>query len=166
MAIALTGESWKNLLAAPRGEATEVPQHETQPRKAGSSGGKTDIAIGGCGGGGILDSGRGRIGEGTAGVFSPYTRRHEFGLVGGWSPLGTHVGRGDRAGIGICLWPHVPVQLLRRLSLPAREYVPYGQNDPFPFHGRAYGHPYDRYSWTTMTGYNDLLSRYYYPPLR
>lgn len=62
--------------------------------------------------------------------------------------------------------PRFPYSYYAAYPSPAREYVPYGQNDIFPFDGRAYGHAYDRYSWVYMAGYNDLLSRYYYPPLR
>jgi hypothetical protein len=50
---------------------------------------------------------------------------------------------------------------------PARIYVPYGQNDQFPFLGRAYGNPGDRWSWYTLGGGSSrYLARYYYPPLR
>jgi len=50
-------------------------------------------------------------------------------------------------------------------SLPARYYVGYGSND-FPFYGRPYGHPYDRWSWPYLSGgYQGALARYYYPPL-
>ncbi|HEU5118050.1 MAG TPA: hypothetical protein VFT74_15610, partial [Isosphaeraceae bacterium] len=62
--------------------------------------------------------------------------------------------------------PLFPYSYYAAYPAPAREYVPYGQYDLFSFDGRAYGHPYDRYSWTYMAGYNDLLSRYYYPPVR
>ena len=50
---------------------------------------------------------------------------------------------------------------------PARVYVPYGANDQFPFLGRAYGNPGDRWSWYTLGGGSSrYLARYYYPPLR
>jgi hypothetical protein len=50
---------------------------------------------------------------------------------------------------------------------PARVYVPYGPGDAFPFYGRAYGHPYDRWTWPYLGGGNSrYLARYYYPPLR
>ena len=50
---------------------------------------------------------------------------------------------------------------------PARVYVPYGSNDQFPFLGRAYGSPGDRWSWYTLGGGSSrYLARYYYPPLR
>lgn len=48
---------------------------------------------------------------------------------------------------------------------PAREYVPYGNNDTFRYTGQAYGYPYDRWSWSYMSGENSL-ARYYYPPVR
>jgi hypothetical protein len=48
----------------------------------------------------------------------------------------------------------------------AREYVPYGPTDNFPFHGRPYGHPTDRWSWQYMsTNPSGPLAHYYYPPL-
>ncbi len=50
---------------------------------------------------------------------------------------------------------------------PARIYVEYGSNDHFPFQGRAYGSPNDRWSWYYMGGGDSrYLARYYYPPLR
>ncbi len=36
----------------------------------------------------------------------------------------------------------------------------------FPFYGRPYGHPYDRWTWPYISGgYDANLARYYYPPL-
>ncbi len=53
-----------------------------------------------------------------------------------------------------------------RSTLPARTYVGYGDND-FPFHGSPYGHPYDPYTWSAMSGsYQAEMSRYYSPPLK
>ncbi len=50
---------------------------------------------------------------------------------------------------------------------PARIYVEYGANDQFPFQGRAYGNPSDRWSWYYMGGGDSrYLAKYYYPPLR
>ncbi len=50
---------------------------------------------------------------------------------------------------------------------PARIYVEYGANDRFPFYGRPYGSPNDRWSWYYMGGGDSrYLARYYYPPLR
>ncbi len=50
---------------------------------------------------------------------------------------------------------------------PARIYVEYGASDQFPFHGRAYGNPSDRWSWYYMGGGDSrCLAKYYYPPLR
>jgi hypothetical protein len=46
----------------------------------------------------------------------------------------------------------------------AREYVGYGSND-FPFYGRPYGSPSDRWSWWNLRG-DSGLARYYYPPVR
>ncbi|AGA27706.1 hypothetical protein [Singulisphaera acidiphila] len=49
---------------------------------------------------------------------------------------------------------------------PARGYVGYGTSD-FPFYGRPYGGPSDRWSWAAMsTNGNGVLARYYYPPVR
>ncbi|CAN5674908.1 hypothetical protein BH23PLA1_BH23PLA1_06600 [soil metagenome] len=49
---------------------------------------------------------------------------------------------------------------------PARLYVPYGTQDTFYFHGQPYGHPYDRWSWTYLSGTYGAPARYFYPPLR
>lgn len=50
---------------------------------------------------------------------------------------------------------------------PARVYIEYGSFDQFPFHGRAYGSPGDRWSWYNLGGGNSrYLAKYYYPPLR
>ena len=50
---------------------------------------------------------------------------------------------------------------------PSRVYVEYGSVDQFPFYGRPYGNPGDRWSWYYMGGGNSrYLARYYYPPLR
>lgn len=43
--------------------------------------------------------------------------------------------------------------------LPARLYAGYGSND-FPYYGRAYGHPYEPWTWEGMSRYP------IYPPLR
>ncbi len=48
----------------------------------------------------------------------------------------------------------------------AREYVPYGPNDSFPFYGNPYGKPYDRWTWDSMSLGSNAMQRYYYPPLR
>ena len=48
-----------------------------------------------------------------------------------------------------------------------RAYVPYGTNDIFPYHGQAYGKPYDPWTWPYMSGaYQAGMARYYYPPVR
>jgi hypothetical protein len=50
---------------------------------------------------------------------------------------------------------------------PSRIYVEYGTADQFPFYGRAYGNPSDRWSWYYMGGGSSrYLARYYYPLLR
>ena len=50
---------------------------------------------------------------------------------------------------------------------PARVYVGYGGADQFPFQGRAYGHPGDRWSWYYMGGGDSrYLAKYYYQLLR
>jgi hypothetical protein len=45
----------------------------------------------------------------------------------------------------------------------ARTYVEYGSVDQFPFYGRPYGNPGDRWSWYSMGGGNSryLTTRYY-----
>lgn len=50
---------------------------------------------------------------------------------------------------------------------PSRVYVEYGSGDQFPFLGRPYGSPNDRWSWYNMGGgSNRYLAKYYYPILR
>jgi len=50
---------------------------------------------------------------------------------------------------------------------PSRVYVEYGPNDRFPFHGRPYGSPNDRWSWYYMGGGpSRYLAKYYYPILQ
>ena len=49
---------------------------------------------------------------------------------------------------------------------PARAYVPYGQSDGFSYHGRAYGHPYDAWTWQYLGDSGGGLAHYYYPPVR
>jgi hypothetical protein len=47
---------------------------------------------------------------------------------------------------------------------PAREYV---GPAAFPFYGKPYGHPNDRWSWAYLSdGYQGTLTRYYYAPVR
>ena len=48
---------------------------------------------------------------------------------------------------------------------PARIYVDYA-NSGFNFYGRPYGHPNDRWSWAALNSSQNLLDRYYYPPVR
>ena len=51
-------------------------------------------------------------------------------------------------------------------GLPARTYVGYGDND-FPFYGSPYGHPYDAWTFSTLSGsYGQGLARYYDPPVK
>ncbi|MCA1685344.1 MAG: hypothetical protein LC745_05055 [Planctomycetia bacterium] len=48
-------------------------------------------------------------------------------------------------------------------TVPSRTYI--GPSE-FPFYGRPYGHPYDRWTWPYISGGpNADLARYYYPPL-
>lgn len=47
----------------------------------------------------------------------------------------------------------------------ARGYFGYGQ-DEFPYNGRAYGHPYDPWTWPYMSSsYQNGLQHYYHPPV-
>jgi hypothetical protein len=62
--------------------------------------------------------------------------------------------------------PHFPYSYYAAYPNPARAYVSYG-NDDFPFYGRSYGHPYDRWTWPYMSGsYTSGLARYYDPPVK
>jgi hypothetical protein len=63
--------------------------------------------------------------------------------------------------------PVLPYSYWVSAPSPARVYVEYGVGDPFPFYGRPYGSPGDRWSWYNMGGGSSrYLARYYYPPLR
>lgn len=61
--------------------------------------------------------------------------------------------------------PIFPYSYYAAFPAPARQYVPYGPHDLFPFHGTPYGQPYDRYSWATLAG-TASPARYFYPPVR
>jgi hypothetical protein len=45
-----------------------------------------------------------------------------------------------------------------------RVYQAYGEVDSFPFHGVPYGHAYDRFSWSALSGAS-RLNRYFYAPV-
>jgi len=48
-------------------------------------------------------------------------------------------------------------------TVPSRTYI---GPSIYPFYGRPYGHPYDRWTWPYISGGPDAnLARYYYPPL-
>ncbi len=48
----------------------------------------------------------------------------------------------------------------------ARGYYGYG-DDNFAYNGRAYGHPYDPWTWPYMSqSYQGSLQRYYDPPVK
>jgi len=50
---------------------------------------------------------------------------------------------------------------------PSRVYVEYGEIDRFPFYGRPYGNPSDRWSWYYLGGGDSrYLAKYYYPILQ
>ncbi|MFO0890016.1 MAG: hypothetical protein U0790_12865 [Isosphaeraceae bacterium] len=50
---------------------------------------------------------------------------------------------------------------------PSRVYVGLGDGDQFPFYGRPYGNPGDRWSWYYMGGgERRYLAKYYYPILQ
>ena len=61
--------------------------------------------------------------------------------------------------------PAFPYSYYVALPGPARQYVPYGPLDQFPFYGTPYGQPYDPWSWATLAGSN-APARYFYPPVR
>lgn len=44
---------------------------------------------------------------------------------------------------------------------PARTYVPYASWDTFTYQGQAYGHAYDRWTWSAMSNASPGLGRYY-----
>ncbi len=78
-----------------------------------------------------------------------------------WTPAGV---TGGAASVSQAYVP--PYSYYAAWPRPARLYVPYGAGDAFPFYGRAYGYPYDRWTWTYLGGgYNRSLARYYFPPI-
>jgi hypothetical protein len=63
-------------------------------------------------------------------------------------------------------YPGYPYNYYVAHPYPARDYVGYGTND-FPFYGRPYGKPTDRWTWPFLSGSEArTLARYYYPPVR
>ena len=58
----------------------------------------------------------------------------------------------------------IPYSYFAAFPEPARQYVGFG-ND-FPFYGRPYGHPYDRWTWQYLGNANvEALTSYDYPPV-
>ncbi len=63
--------------------------------------------------------------------------------------------------------PRYPYSYYAAFPNPARGYMGYGEQDGFPYYGRAYGHAYDRWTWPYLTdGANSALVRYYDPPVK
>jgi len=85
-------------------------------------------------------------------------------VVRAWAPAPAVAGP---YGYGEVLPYAPPYSYYATFPWPARGYVGYGPTDMFPFHGRAYGHPYDPWTWAYMGGggYSRYLPRYYYPPV-
>ncbi len=85
-----------------------------------------------------------------------------YGMVGGPSLADPIVLGGAPVGAT----PVYPYSYFAAYPGPARVYVGYGESDIFPYGGQPYGHPYDKWSWSYLAGYPDVLARYYYPPVR
>src|SRR5947209_9675037 len=99
--------------------------------------------------GGVPASTAGRYEMMTSTVAQPAT----------WVP-GSYVGTGPST---LSQQVLLPYSYYAVAPAPARIYVPYGPNDQFPFLGRAYGNPGDRWSWYTLGGGSSrYLARYYY----
>ena len=82
-------------------------------------------------------------------------------VIGG--PI-THVGT---SAITPVQGPVLPYSYWVSHPAPSRVYVEYGPGDQFPFHGRPYGSPNDRWSWYYMGGGpSRYLAKYYYPILQ
>jgi hypothetical protein len=99
------------------------------------------------------------------------------GVVGGpvhgslVSPYGSIVNQAGSPSAAVRSFPVqaelLPYSYWASAPKPARVYVGYGAVDQFPFHGRPYGSPNDRWSWYNLGGGNSrYLAKYYYPPLR
>ena len=87
----------------------------------------------------------------------------EFGPIGTVTSLGGVVFDSIPASSPV---PQFSYSYFAAFPGPARQYVPYGPADSFPFYGTPYGKPYDRWTWETMSGPPSTLQRYYYPPVR
>jgi hypothetical protein len=62
--------------------------------------------------------------------------------------------------------PTFPYSYYAAFPNQARQYVPYGAMDQFPYYGSPYGLPNDRWSWSTLAGTSGAPRRYFYPPVR
>jgi hypothetical protein len=62
--------------------------------------------------------------------------------------------------------PSFPYSYYAAFPDRARQYVPYGAMDQFPYFGSPYGLPNDRWSWSTLAGTSGAPRRYFYPPVR
>jgi hypothetical protein len=79
------------------------------------------------------------------------------------APAGTVAPGVDVPSVRGGVWPYSYYVLT---PYPARGYIEYGSGDQFPFYGRAYGNPGDRWSWYYMGGGDSrYLAKYYYPIL-
>ncbi|QDV35800.1 hypothetical protein [Tautonia plasticadhaerens] len=77
------------------------------------------------------------------------------------------IGMGMGMGMAIpAATPTFPYSYYAAFPDRARQYVPYGPGDQFPFHGSPYGSINDRWSWSTLAGTAGAPRRYYYPPVR
>jgi hypothetical protein len=59
---------------------------------------------------------------------------------------------------------YFPYSYYAAAPFPAREYVGYGFND-FPFYGKPYGSPNDRWSWNTMSQSSYVSRGTFYGPV-
>lgn len=78
-------------------------------------------------------------------------------------------GMGLDIGMGMAMpaaTPSYPYSYYAAFPNRARQYVPYGPTDSFPFYGSPYGSINDRWSWSTLAGTSGAPRRYYYPPVR
>ncbi|MDG3007867.1 hypothetical protein [Paludisphaera mucosa] len=94
------------------------------------------------------------IGDGVI-VGSPMGGAIEGTIIGSPSPI--YLGGPSTSQSG----PIHPYSYYIDFPNPARTYVPYGPSDTFTYQGQAYGHAYDRWTWSAMSGASPGLGRYY-----
>ncbi|WP_435015473.1 hypothetical protein TA3x_003013 [Tundrisphaera sp. TA3] len=96
-------------------------------------------------------------------------RTQTFVGAGGPVSLTPGVGygyRGYASGYSTAPVYHYSYYAVPNPAYPARAYVGLDTPVDFPFHGQAYGHPYDPWTWPYLANNGRGLARYYDPPVK